>query len=453
MWRRPKATPISKNWLAASRAGKYAAHDSVVRDTRDVARTVYYYEMSNGWLAVITIPAGTILQEGWDGVVVLMMGVSVALGIAMAGIMLHNRANERKMRSVNESLQILGDSYYAIYRVNYREGTYQTVKGSPDVREQLGQQGRYEHLLEVVKRVVDETTHEEFERNLSADRIRSLIEQGGLRFWRGLPPQLRRHLQVGSTSRCCTTGACTWTKCCWPSGRSTPPSGGNCSSASCWKRPSPPPKRRWSRRRCSSPTPPMTCAPPSTPSSACPAWPRTPTTRPKRCRDYLHKIERSGAQLLTLVNDVLDMSRLEHGKGGSLDYRPMNIETCLREQVEAFRDQAAAQNKRVEWNGGIPHPGVLCDPARLGQILNNLVSNSLKYSEPGARVTVTLREVNHQNGHASTSWWWRIPASACRRSSSSICSSPSPGSSRPLPPARSPAPGWACPLSRRWSSR
>lgn len=384
--------------VSSIRAGEYAAHDSVVRDTRDVARTVYYYEMSNGWLAVITIPAGTILQEGWDGVVVLMMGVSVALGIAMAGIMLHNRANERKMRSVNESLQILGDSYYAIYRVNYREGTYQTVKGSPDVREQLGQQGRYEHLLEVVKRVVDETTHEEFERNLSADRIRSLIEQGVYDFggdyrrnfggtfkwvniqvlynrglyldevllaFREIDTAKRRELQQRQLLEAALAAA----------EKTVEQKAMFFSNASHDMR---------------------------TPLNAIIGLSRlaqNPDNPPEKVQDYLHKIERSGAQLLTLVNDVLDMSRLEHGKGGSLDYLPMNIETCLREQVEAFRDQAAAQNKRVEWNGDIPHPGVLCDPARLGQILNNLVSNSLKYSEPGARVTVTLREVNHQNGH------------------------------------------------------
>src|SRR5699024_692357 len=45
---------------------------------------------------------------------------------------------------------------------------------------------------------------------------------------------------------------------------------------------------------------------------------------PEKVRDYIEKIENAGKQLLTLVNDILDMSRLEHGEKGTLDYAPMN---------------------------------------------------------------------------------------------------------------------------------
>lgn len=380
------------------REGDYVGHDSGIRDLSDVYRTVYYYEMSNGWLAVITIPAEDILQEGWDSVVLLMMAVSVALGAAMIGVVLHNNANEHKMRSTRESLQILGDSYYAIYRVNYREGTYETVKGSPDVRDQLGERGDYTHLLDVVKRVVDETTHKQFEMNLSADRIRTLIEEGiydfggdyrrnfgGTYKWvniqvlynkglhldevllafREIDTAKRREIQQRELLEAALAAA----------EKTVEQKAMFFSNASHDMR---------------------------TPLNAIiglSKLARNPDNTPDKVQDYLCKIERSGAQLLTLVNDVLDMSRLEHGKSGSLHYVSMNIAACLREQTEAFCEQAALQDKQVAWVESVEHPQVLCDPARLGQILNNLVSNALKYSEPGARVSVTLREVNHHNGH------------------------------------------------------
>ena len=116
--------------------------------------------------------------------------------------------------------------------------------------------------------------------------------------------------------------------------------------------------------------------------------------------EYLEKIERSGRQMLTLVNDVLDMSRLEHGKGGVLNYAPMDICACIRDTLAVFRDQAKEEQKVLEEEYQVERKRVLCDAARLSQIVNNLVSNALKYSHEGAKIRLSLEEVNHKAGHS-----------------------------------------------------
>ena len=68
----------------------------------------------------------------------------------------------------------------------------------------------------------------------------------------------------------------------------------------------------------------------------------------EQLKDYLMKIEQSGKQLLNLVNDVLDMSRLEHEKGNSLDYAPMNLVKCVEDCVSMFRAQVQEEKKLLQ---------------------------------------------------------------------------------------------------------
>ena len=92
-----------------------------------------------------------------------------------------------------------------------------------------------------------------------------------------------------------------------------------------------------------------------------------------KTEEYLRKIELSGKQLLTLINDILDMSRIEQGEGSSLDYQPMNIQECVENCVSIFQETAAWEKKHLELSTDIQSPIVLCDSFRMNQILNNLL--------------------------------------------------------------------------------
>jgi signal transduction histidine kinase/ActR/RegA family two-component response regulator len=108
----------------------------------------------------------------------------------------------------------------------------------------------------------------------------------------------------------------------------------------------------------------------------------------RRMADTLH---RSAGSLLTLINEVLDLSRIESGRL-DLEHRAFDLEEVVRESVELFATQAASVGLALGWRlePGVP-PTVVGDPARLRQILVNLIGNALKFT-PEGRVEVVVAE-------------------------------------------------------------
>lgn len=121
----------------------------------------------------------------------------------------------------------------------------------------------------------------------------------------------------------------------------------------------------------------------------------------ERVKDYLEKITQSSNHLLSLINDVLDMSRIESGK--------MNIdekEENLAEILHGIRNiiQADIQAKQLELyidTVDIVDENILCDKLRLNQILINLLSNAMKFTPAGGIISVRITEKSiTQNGTA-----------------------------------------------------
>ena len=114
---------------------------------------------------------------------------------------------------------------------------------------------------------------------------------------------------------------------------------------------------------------------------------------PPRTRDYLDKIEASNNHLLTLINDILDMSRIESGKM-ELDPQKSNLVKAINDVRDLFATQM--ENKGLKFAVNIEHVMnkiVVCDVPRLNRVLLNLISNAFKFTPEGGSVTVTLRQV------------------------------------------------------------
>ncbi len=113
---------------------------------------------------------------------------------------------------------------------------------------------------------------------------------------------------------------------------------------------------------------------------------------PKKTRDYLDKIEASNNHLLALINDILDMSRIESGKM-ELDPQKSNLVKALNEVRDLFATQM--EGKGLTFNVNIEHvmnKTVMCDVPRLNRVLLNLISNAFKFTPQGGSVTVTLTQ-------------------------------------------------------------
>ena len=108
-------------------------------------------------------------------------------------------------------------------------------------------------------------------------------------------------------------------------------------------------------------------------------------------QDYLAKIGQSSEHLLSLINDVLDMSRIESGKMvlSEKDEDLSEILHTLRNIV-----QADTNNKQLDLflDTDVSHQYVVCDKLRLNQVLLNILSNSIKYTQPGGMVSVRVKE-------------------------------------------------------------
>ncbi|MCR5491397.1 MAG: response regulator [Bacilli bacterium] len=124
----------------------------------------------------------------------------------------------------------------------------------------------------------------------------------------------------------------------------------------------------------------------------------------EKVQDCLHKIDISSKQLLGLINDVLDMSKIESGK------MVLNVErVSLRETFETICEIVRPQIKSKRQNfditiGTIISECVYVDGVRLNQVLLNLLSNANKFTEDGGSITVDMRqEISPQgNRHVRT---------------------------------------------------
>jgi signal transduction histidine kinase/ActR/RegA family two-component response regulator len=107
--------------------------------------------------------------------------------------------------------------------------------------------------------------------------------------------------------------------------------------------------------------------------------------------DYLHKLGQSSNHLLSLINDVLDMSRIESGK---MVLSEKNED--LVEIVNALKDivQADVNAKNLVFNVemDISESGIVCDKLRLNQVLLNVLSNAIKYTQAGGSIHMHISE-------------------------------------------------------------
>ena len=115
--------------------------------------------------------------------------------------------------------------------------------------------------------------------------------------------------------------------------------------------------------------------------------------QPERVREYTRKISASGQHLLSLINDVLDMSKIESGKT-TLNIAEFKLPELLSELYDILRPQAVAKGQ--DWSihvSGTPVERLLGDKLRLNQILLNLLSNAVKYTQEGGHIDLTVDTV------------------------------------------------------------
>ncbi|MGN0614231.1 MAG: hybrid sensor histidine kinase/response regulator, partial [Porcipelethomonas sp.] len=113
---------------------------------------------------------------------------------------------------------------------------------------------------------------------------------------------------------------------------------------------------------------------------------------PMHVSECLDKVELSGNHLLSLINDILDMARIENNKI-VIEETPNNIRYNFEQFIEIM--QPSADEKDIELSlqlNNISDEDIYVDALRLNRVIMNIMSNSLKYTKPGGSITVTVEQ-------------------------------------------------------------
>lgn len=370
--------------------GEMDSGSGTIIDLDGKKRGVYYYHAPNGWLCILTIPLEA-LYENLHEVYLYYAALVIVLFVIMVLVWIRDSRLRKYIEDKNDTIQMLGNSYYAIYRVKMEDSTYEMIKGSEYVRQRLPYSGPYEALLDVLVKCMDEDTRWDFARSFSLENILALadkrVKDFGGDFLRLFGDEYR-----------------------WVNVRLVQdPVNSPGEAVLCFREVEKEKQRQLQNIRLMEGA--LAAADASEKSqkqffSSMSHDMRTPLNviigmaelglrkdcSQEKMEDYLQKISASSKQLLALINDILEMSRMEQGK---IDLENSTFHLCdtLKTCVAPFELQAKNEGKQFKVEMNVFSPVVCGDSSRLIHILNNLISNAVKFTEPGDTITVTLKQV------------------------------------------------------------
>ena len=374
--------------------GELEEYDAHVTDLEGETRSVYYSNMPNGWLSIITVPYETILHELKQATTVFVVVFLFSL-LSVGFLTWREVLLSARMERTNETVTVLSNSYYALYRVDVLRDTYEIIKGSEEARRNLPVQGRYQDLIRMAGDVMEEAAYPEYMEGFSLANVRKLVEQGVREFGGDF---LRR---FGTQYR--------WVNMCILFDETLAEGEAVLSFREVDREK----RRQLEERKLLEDALESSRQSEKTKQAFFSNMShdmRTPLNaiigltdvakkhveEPERVKDYLEKITASGRQLLGLINDILDMSRLEQGKV-VLDDRQFDLQACIEVCAAPFRVQAEEEGKHFLTSFEMRSAMVLGDPFRISQIMNNLLSNAFKFTQEGDTVEVEVKQLSFQN--------------------------------------------------------
>ncbi len=121
--------------------------------------------------------------------------------------------------------------------------------------------------------------------------------------------------------------------------------------------------------------------------------------QPEKLAEHLGKLESSGRLLLGIINDILDMSRIESGKT-TLSIEKMNLPQQISQLDGMIRQQANQHGQTFTVETHVQHENVLGDPNRLNQVLMNILSNAVKYTPRDGHIRFEVEELPRNEHYA-----------------------------------------------------
>ena len=119
-----------------------------------------------------------------------------------------------------------------------------------------------------------------------------------------------------------------------------------------------------------------------------------------KCKMYLQKLKSSSSFLLSLINNILDMARIESGQTEIVE-SVWNVNNFVSDLVSVFESAIKEKNLKFIKFMDIKHENVYCDATRLRQIYLNIISNAVKYTPNGGEIKLIIKEIeSDKEGYA-----------------------------------------------------
>ena len=121
--------------------------------------------------------------------------------------------------------------------------------------------------------------------------------------------------------------------------------------------------------------------------------------QPEKLAEHLDKLESSSRLLLSIINDILDMSRIESGET-TLNTERVNLAQQVEQLADIVQQQANQHGQTFTVQTRMQHEHVLADPNCLNQVLLNILSNAVKYTPSGGHIRFEVDELSHGERYA-----------------------------------------------------
>ena len=109
-------------------------------------------------------------------------------------------------------------------------------------------------------------------------------------------------------------------------------------------------------------------------------------------REFVEKAHRHAERLNTLLNDLIEISRIESGEM-KMSFRYFSVDTFVRQVVDEMRADAERKQISIEVSSEVDGEEVYGDRVRLKQVMTNLIDNAIKYTEPGGSITIVVTPI------------------------------------------------------------
>lgn len=353
---------------------------------------LYTIETYNGWKILVKTSYGDMLNST-RVILIAYYSTTVLFSILILYLAFSERRAEKGKSLYSRITNVLSDSYYALYLVDFEKEEYTILKGSEYIQS-IPQTGDYNSFVEFTQNIMEKEAYEEFKETFSIENIRRLVRNNvksfGGDFRRAFNSEFKwvnvRMLYSKEYVRKNRTEVIFAFQDADARKEKELEEKEVLRESLETMRSATQTKNRFFSNMSHDMR---------TPLNAIINFSNMAISQPdnkERVMDYLRKINISSSQLLELINNILEVSRIEENMP-LITKTQINLTKSLEDTLMVFKEQAFIQQKNFEVDCNIKNDYVLSDWGKIRQIINNIISNALKYTRKGGNVRVEINEI------------------------------------------------------------